>query len=125
MGVVVLQIGQGGNQMGCALFQCLASMYTSTPTEFFRPSPRTSALIARSILVDMEPKVIAAMVKQAKRCSAQHVPWAYDNTRQVTQDSGAGNNWAHGYHDYGPKCQESILDAVRLEVNDNLTNFCF
>lgn len=57
MGVVVLQIGQGGNQMGCALFQCLASMCASTPMEFFRSSPRTSALVARSILVDMEPKV--------------------------------------------------------------------
>jgi hypothetical protein len=61
-------------------------------------------------------QVIAAMVKQAKKASAQQVPWAYDCQRQVTQDSGAGNNWAHGYHDYGPKCQESILDAIRLEV---------
>jgi hypothetical protein len=60
MGVVVVQIGQGGNQMGCALFQCLASMAASTPWEFFRPSSRTSALTARSILVDMEPKVLSA-----------------------------------------------------------------
>ena len=42
--------------------------------------------------------------------------WKYSRDRQITQDSGSGNNWARGYHVHGPRCRDSILDVIRLEV---------
>jgi tubulin delta len=36
--------------------------------------------------------------------------------------SGAGNNWAHGFHGYGPSVHEDTLNLVRREVNQNNLN---
>ncbi|OAE24570.1 hypothetical protein AXG93_2415s1520 [Marchantia polymorpha subsp. ruderalis] len=119
MGVVVVQIGQGGNQMGYALFECLASMAVSPPTEFFRSAqPHSAAVKARAVLVDMEPKVIQGIVKRAKTAAVQahRSAWTYDAQRLVAQNSGSGNNWARGYYGHGPQCLDSVLDAIRLEV---------
>jgi hypothetical protein len=30
--------------------------------------------------------------------------------------SGAGNNWAHGFHGYGPRVHEAAMELVRREV---------
>lgn len=30
--------------------------------------------------------------------------------------SGAGNNWAHGYHGYGPRVRDHVLDLTRREA---------
>ena len=39
----------------------------------------------------------------------------------MTDVSGAGNNWAHGYCEYGPQYRDAILDQVRgaLEIADS------
>ena len=39
--------------------------------------------------------------------------------------SGAGNNWAHGHHFYGPQYRDSILELVRCEAEqcDSLQAF--
>ncbi|KAG6545061.1 hypothetical protein Mapa_013757 [Marchantia paleacea] len=119
MGVVVVQLGQGGNQMGYALFQCLASMAVSPSNEFFRSSqPHSAAVKARAVLVDMEPKVIQGIMKRAKTTAVQahRSAWTYDAQRLVAHNSGSGNNWARGYYGHGPQCLDSVLDAIRLEV---------
>ncbi|KAI5076209.1 hypothetical protein GOP47_0008274 [Adiantum capillus-veneris] len=112
MGVVVVQVGQGGNQFGLSLFEALFSLTTSLVPDFFR-EPRRSADLprARAVLVDTEPKVVAGV----KRRSAAGF-WTYGLHSSFTQESGSGNNWAKGFCKLGPSCQDSVMDIVRREV---------
>ncbi|MCO5552976.1 hypothetical protein L7F22_006496 [Adiantum nelumboides] len=112
MGVVVVQVGQGGNQFGLSLFESLFSLTTSLASEFFR-EPRRSADFprARAVLVDTEPKAVAGV----KRRSATGF-WRYGLRSSFTQESGSGNNWAKGFCKLGPSCQDSVMDIVRREV---------
>lgn len=43
----------------------------------------------------------------------------------LSDTSGAGNNWAHGHHVYGPQYHENILQLVRQEAEqcDSLQGF--
>ena len=43
----------------------------------------------------------------------------------LTDVSGAGNNWAHGFHFYGPRYREDIMEVVRCEAEacDSLQGF--
>ncbi|KAL2612850.1 hypothetical protein R1flu_024542 [Riccia fluitans] len=118
MGVVVVQLGQGGNQMGYALFRCLASMSNSLPDEFFRSSPNKKETKARAVLIDMEPKVIHGIIRRPKYPSVQgnRADWTYNAHGLVTGDSGSGNNWARGYYDHGPQSLDSMMKAIRTEV---------
>ena len=48
------------------------------------------------------------------------------DTQQLVYDvSGAGNNWAHGHHGYGPQYREQLLDKLRTtaEACDSLQSF--
>jgi hypothetical protein len=58
MGCVVVQLGQGGNQMASAFFNALASLSqpATASQDFFRDSS-TGEHMARAVLIDMEPKV--------------------------------------------------------------------
>lgn len=66
----------------------------------------------RSVLIDMEPKVIAQSVTSA----AQGQRWSYSKNQLFSQKSGSGNNWAHGYCIHGMKCDEPIENIVRCQV---------
>ena len=35
----------------------------------------------------------------------------------VTAPSGCGNNWAHGFHESGPKYRDRIMDRIRSVQN--------
>ncbi|KAH7280563.1 hypothetical protein KP509_36G002900 [Ceratopteris richardii] len=113
MGVVVLQVGQGGNQFGLSLFDALFSLTSSLANEFFR-EPRRSADLprARAVLIDSEPKVVAAV----KRRSRAMGYWRYGPYSSYTEDSGSGNNWAKGFCRLGPSWQDALSDLVRREV---------
>ncbi|EFJ14935.1 hypothetical protein SELMODRAFT_119333 [Selaginella moellendorffii] len=114
MSVVVLQLGQGGNQYGLALFNALASSRGSPlPCEFFEESGSRGELPrARALLIDMEPKVVAAVTRKANGGGA----WKYDSRSCFTLDSGSGNNWAAGYCSNGVTCREPVLEQIRLKV---------
>ena len=46
--------------------------------------------------------------------------------RQLLYDvSGAGNNWAHGHHGYGPHYRQQLAGALRhaAEASDSLQGF--
>jgi tubulin epsilon len=49
----------------------------------------------------------------------------FDPRSILTDVSGAGNNWAHGYHIYGPQYQDQILEMIRYEAEqcDSLQGF--
>jgi tubulin epsilon len=48
------------------------------------------------------------------------------DTQQLVYDvSGAGNNWAHGHHGYGPQYREQLMEKLRrtAEGCDSLQSF--
>jgi tubulin epsilon len=49
----------------------------------------------------------------------------FDQRAILTDVSGAGNNWAHGYHVYGPQYQDHIFEMIRCEAEqcDSLQGF--
>lgn len=49
----------------------------------------------------------------------------FDARSMLTDVSGAGNNWAHGHHYYGPQYGDQIMELVRMEAEqcDSLQGF--
>lgn len=49
----------------------------------------------------------------------------FDARSMLSDVSGAGNNWAHGHHFYGPQYGDHIMDLVRMEAEqcDSLQGF--
>jgi hypothetical protein len=122
---VTLQLGQCGNQVGAQLFHTLAREAATAPpglqdqvlSQFFRDpisgAERDGGLpVARSVLIDMEPKVIADTLSSARASPF----WRYSPHRTFSQQSGSANNWAFGYAVHGPAHEEQIMDVIRREV---------
>ncbi|RNF23177.1 putative zeta tubulin [Trypanosoma conorhini] len=87
MAVVVVQVGQCGNQLGEELWRQLKLTTSSgaVPSPFFTRDRK-----ARCVLVDSEPKVVAAVHTRHKEIfRAENV---------VYGESGRGNHWALGYY---------------------------
>lgn len=62
-------------------------------------------------------KVISAAIKRAAgKNQNSATSWKFSPDRQITQDSGSGNNWARGFYVHGPRCREAISNVIRLEV---------
>lgn len=144
--IVTVQLGQCGNQVGCELFRTLArecfsgdrgDAAHSAASVFFRElrgSKKKKNMhsdgvardrVARSVLVDMEPKAIQqAAVRSLERRSPQSArglddgDWfQYSRGRAFHRQSGSGNNWAFGYRVHGPQSfDESVGDLVRREL---------
>tara|TARA_B100000768_G_scaffold110694_1_gene102630 strand:+ start:246 stop:941 length:696 start_codon:yes stop_codon:yes gene_type:complete len=136
--VVTVQLGQCGNQVGAELFDTLSNEIDAHPSRdragirraFFREPHRdedsdagfnsddvasTSSRktpVARAVLIDMEPKVVQASVRRARKTGR----WRYDGDRTLAFQSGSGNNWARGYHTYGELVRDEVLDLVRAEA---------
>lgn len=49
----------------------------------------------------------------------------FDARSLLVDSSGAGNNWAHGHHFYGPQYRDHVLQLVRKEAEqcDSLQGF--
>ena len=49
----------------------------------------------------------------------------FDNRRFIQGVSGSGNNWAHGFNEYGPKYRDMLLENIRktTEECDSLQSF--
>lgn len=126
---VVVQLGQCGNQIGPQLFSLLLSdaqatckpssssspYYQKTLSKYFheRNSRRNErSLVARSVLIDTELKVIESSLTEAKRGGA----WEYDTSSVYKGRQGSGNNWAHGFYQHGPAGREGILNAIQREA---------
>lgn len=50
-------------------------------------------LVARAVLIDMEPKVINRSMRKA----AESGRWTYGEASHFSQKQGSGNNWANGW----------------------------
>ncbi|KAM6163195.1 tubulin delta chain [Rhynchocyon petersi] len=136
MSIVTVQLGQCGNQIGFEVFDTLFKdsycyqglcckkeneEYQASCKERFFSEEENGALVARALLVDMEPKVINQTLSKA----AQSGHWKYSQCACFCQKQGSGNNWAYGYSVHGPRHEESIMNLIRKEVEkcDSLSGF--
>ncbi|XP_057695262.1 tubulin delta chain isoform X1 [Corythoichthys intestinalis] len=129
MSVVTVQLGQCGNQVGLDLFDTLYNdaqagqkkSYATASYERFFHQTKDGDLVARAVLIDMEPKVI----KQNFSKTAKSGVWKYDSASSFSQSQGSGNNWANGFCIHGPRHREVMEDLIRREVErcDKLTGF--
>ncbi|XP_066536240.1 tubulin delta chain [Hoplias malabaricus] len=120
MAVVTVQLGQCGNQIGPELFNTVyddsisekRKTYEEYSQGMFFWENAQGALVARSVLVDMEPKVISQAIAKASKCGK----WTYGEKAYFCQKQGSGNNWANGYCVHGPRLKEAVEELVRREV---------
>lgn len=121
MSILTVQIGQCGNQIGPVFFNTLASEYCSNSGTFYEQMPwnpffrlhEDGSVIARSVLIDMEPSVVEAAFSASQSTQSQ---WSYLRGSCVKSDGGSGNNWAMGYLQHGPRFRNQILNSIRQEL---------
>ncbi|KAJ9441002.1 Tubulin gamma chain [Diplonema papillatum] len=115
MSILTLQVGQCGNQVGHALLARLASSPDDDgclPDEYFRTlAANGKPPVARSVLVDMEPKA----VQNCRNKARQEGTFSY-RKGTLTKQEGSANNWAFGYHVQAVCCEEQIMKDVQSEV---------
>ena len=123
MSIVTVQLGQYGNQIGNSLFSTLladstadnaksGSFYERESVERFFDRDRGEKLVARAVLVDMEPKVVQQSLAEAARSKN----WCYNENSVYYQNRGSGNNWANGYLNYGPQASEKVSELVQKQL---------
>ncbi|XP_034404217.1 tubulin delta chain [Cyclopterus lumpus] len=120
MSIVTVQLGQCGNQVGYELFDVLCSdalegqrrVYSAAGCERFFYQTTRGELVARAVLIDMEPKVINQSMSRAAKSGM----WRYGETAHFSQKQGSGNNWANGYCVHGPRHRDAVEELVRREV---------
>lgn len=120
MSVVTVQLGQCGNQVGHEFFEVISSdalegqrkSYCTASCERFFHQTAHGELVARAVLIDMEPKVISHSMTRAARSGK----WRYGEKSHFSQKQGSGNNWANGYCIHGPRHAEVVEELVRAEV---------
>ena len=78
-------------------------------------------LKARAIVVDMESGVINNKILNGELRDI------FESRQCISDNSGAGNNWACGHHSYGPMYKDEIEERVRSAVEkcDSLQGFFF
>lgn len=92
MSIVTVQLGQCGNQLGSQLFELLneeVPEWENSRDRFFRPVDGKQTGVARTVLVDMEPKAVNACLRKGTRPSTK---WSYDPKNVVIQQSGSGTS---------------------------------
>ena len=124
MSIITLQIGQCGNQLGDSFYNLLAGeLSNASPASqactldiFFDQKPNSTKYEPRSVLVDMEPKVIAKCLSTQKKPDI----WQYNKDMTFCKQEGSGNNWAFGYSRHGPACKDEIFEklSAQLERSD-------
>lgn len=132
-GIISLQAGQCGNQMGLSFWDTISKEHAISPdgrhiggdnplqlerVGVYYNQSHNERYVPRAVLVDLEPGV-CENIKASKWGSMFHP----DNF--VHAQSGAGNNWAKGHYTEGAELIDSVLDAVRKEVEscDTLQGF--
>jgi len=75
--------------------------------------------VARAVLVDTEPKVIAEAITQ------EHKNWSYGKNMDVCEQTGSGNNWAFGSRVHAKTLRKPVSNLIRkaAEEMDSLPSF--
>jgi tubulin delta len=145
MSIVTVQIGQCGNQIGEKLFETLIAdnsynfnsqksqfkthlnenyvqesehrFFTRDDDDYNNKSP----LYARSILIDMESKVVNKLLNNNNSLKG----FIFRDKNSYTQKKGSGNNWSYGYCVNGPQSLPKVKEIIRKEAErcDRLASF--
>jgi len=136
--IVHVQVGQCGNQVGLAFWNAVTKEHklSSSTMQFQKDGTEkdmdgdglpdelekidvyyrgTSAerqkckWVPRAVLVDLEPGTMDVI-------KAQPLGPAFKPDNMCFVNNGAGNNWAKGHYTEGAELVESVLDRVRLEI---------
>jgi len=138
--LVVIQVGQCGNQIGTRFWEmalrehaahnpqgvfddAMSSFFRNVDARFEPPQEiplggRVRDLRARAVVIDMEEGVVNSLLQGP-------LGDLFDHRSMLTDVSGAGNNWAHGYAMYGPKYHDNLVESVRAAAEhcDSLQSF--
>lgn len=119
--IITIQVGQCGNQIGSRFWELALRehaargiTYDDSMSSFFTYDESSNQLKARAILVDMEEGVLNSLLKS-------EIGELFDNHQLIKDVSGAGNNWANGFYEYGKQYSPIIIEKVRtvLELCDS------
>jgi len=80
---ILVQLGQCGNQIGAELTH---QLFESGDRSQFFTEKRSGSYQVRSVLVDMEPKVLTEIVNKKQN-------YEYAKNNIISSSSGSGNNW--------------------------------
>lgn len=134
--IITIQVGQCGNQIGARFWDLLLQEhgkfnkkpnFDEAMSSFFRnvdPYSGTTipinaqkgyspieSLRARAVIVDTETGVTNQLLKS-------DLGELFDARQFITDVSGAGNNWAHGFSYYGPKYKDDIIERIRKTAEE-------
>lgn len=127
--ILSIQVGQCGNQIGMRFWDLALRehanrgiLFDDAMSSFFKFEERQLGqdpqIKARSMVVDMEEGVINQLLKS-------DIGELFDNHQLIKDVSGAGNNWAHGFYEYGKNYTKTILDKLRKMMEDCDSPQCF
>ncbi|KRW98947.1 Tubulin/FtsZ, GTPase domain [Pseudocohnilembus persalinus] len=127
MSIITLQIGQCGNQLGNTFYSNLNQEILQSSEAhqaiaydtFFMQSEKEKQLTPKSILIDMEPKVVDKCLNQKLYSTDQY---KYDKQFSFVNQEGSGNNWSYGYNKHGEQSKENIIELVRKMLEQ--VDFC-
>eukprot|EP00171_Calliarthron_tuberculosum_P010408 IDg10408t1 len=123
-GIVSLQAGQCGNQIGAAFWETISEEHGIDYSGSYVGKQRDIQLeragvyysegsegryVPRAVMLDLEPGVVDT-IKSSKLGTL----FRPDNF--IYGQSGAGNNWAKGHYTEGAELIESVMDVVRREA---------
>lgn len=139
--IITLQVGQCGNQIGAEFWKRLCAEHGINPSGFLEDfasnsdgAPNNLAgdrkdvffyqadddhFVPRSVLVDLEPRVINGIM--TSEFKGLYNP---ENIYLDKEGGGAGNNWAKGYG-AGQEKHEDLMDIIDREADnsDSLEGF--
>ncbi len=133
--IITIQVGQCGNQIATKFWDLALRehanrgvLFDDSMSSFFKfnsdshtnqhsISPNTQ-LKARSLIVDMEEGVINQILKS-------DIGELFDAQQLIKDVSGAGNNWAHGFYEYGSMYYHKISDQINSLLEDCDSPQCF
>jgi len=134
--IIHVQVGQCGNQVGCAFWNAIVSEHClddkgkfasanvndqdgdGIPDElenidvYFRGTTKEkieAKWVPRAVLVDLEPGTMDVI-------KASAIGPLFKSDNMCFGNNGAGNNWAKGHYTEGAELVEEVLDKIRQEI---------
>ncbi|KAM8920016.1 tubulin beta-1 chain isoform 5-T5 [Lycaon pictus] len=125
--IVHIQIGQCGNQIGAKFWEVIGDEHGIDSVggycgdcalqleriSVYYNEAHGKKYVPRALLVDLEPGTMDSI--RSSKLGALFHPDSF-----IYSNSGAGNNWAKGHYTEGAELAESVLDAVRREVDEQM-----
>jgi len=134
--IIHVQVGQCGNQVGCAFWGAIVNEHCldaqgkfnasnindedgdGIPDElenidvYFRGTTQEkleAKWVPRAVLVDLEPGTMDVI-------KASAIGPLFKSDNMCFGNNGAGNNWAKGHYTEGAELVEEVLDKIRQEI---------